>query len=165
MEAKSVDVAEMEAKDDAAGTEEWKEDLSVGIVDSNIVKRHSCHSPCLFGLSAEVPLDGGCSADVFTENMADDEDGNVADANDKLRAPPAGKLGFKGKRANKKIGHYGKRGGKQETCRTSLLLETKPVPAIVGLPDYHLLVNDVPNIALAPRSCSSKFKVNQIQLF
>ena len=45
MEAKLVDVAEMEANDDAAGTEEWKEDLSAGIVDSNIVKRHSCHSP------------------------------------------------------------------------------------------------------------------------
>jgi hypothetical protein len=34
--------------------------------------------------------------------MADDEDGKVADANDKLRAPPAGKLGFKGKRVNNK---------------------------------------------------------------
>ena len=80
-------------------------------------------------------------------------DENVADADDvlKLRAPPAGKLGFKGKRVNKKNWHYGKRGGKQRACRTSLLLETEQVPAIVGLPDYHLLVNDAHNIALAPQ--------------
>ena len=109
-------------------------------------------------------MDGGCSADVFTENMADDEDGNVADANDKLRAPPAGKLGFKGKRANKKIGRGCKRGSKQKACRTSLLPETEQVPAIVDLPENHVLVNDAPNIALAPRSRSSKCKVNQIQL-
>jgi hypothetical protein len=153
MEAKLVEVAEMEAEDDAAG------------VDNTIIKRHSRHSPHLFGLSPEVPLDDGCSADLFTKNVVDDEDGNMADANKKLRAPPAGKLGFKGKRANKKFGHYGKRGGKQKACRTSLLLKTKQVPAIVGLPDYHLLVNDVPNIALAPCSCSSsKCKVNKIQL-
>jgi hypothetical protein len=41
MEAKSVKVAEMEVEDDAAGTEEWTEDLSVGVVDYNIIKRHS----------------------------------------------------------------------------------------------------------------------------
>jgi hypothetical protein len=41
---------------------------------------------------------------LFTENVADADDENVADADDvlKLRAPPAGKLGFKGKRVNKK---------------------------------------------------------------
>ena len=117
-------------------------------------------------LSAEVPLDDGCSVDLFTENVADTDDENVADADDvlKLRAPPAGKLGFKGKRVNKKFGHYGKRGDKQKACRTSLLLETEQVPAIVGLPDYHLHVNDVHKIALAPHSCSSKCTVTTIQL-
>jgi hypothetical protein len=49
-------------------------------------------------------LDDRCSADLFTENVADADDENVADADDvlKLRAPPAGKLGFKGKRVNNK---------------------------------------------------------------
>jgi hypothetical protein len=124
MEAKSVEVAEMLAEDDAARTEEWTEDLSVGVVDNNIIKWHSCPSPRLFGVSAEVPLDDGCSADSFTENVADADDENVADADDvlKSRAPPAGKLGFKGKRANKKHGHNGKRGSKQKAGRTSLLL-------------------------------------------
>ena len=56
-------------------------------------KRHSCHPPCLFGVSAEVPLD-------VTENVSDARDENVADTDDvpKSRAPPARKLGFKGKR-------------------------------------------------------------------
>ena len=122
-------------------------------------KRHSCHPPCLFGVSAEVPLD-------VTENVSDARDENVADTDDvpKSRAPPARKLGFKGKRANKKFGRGFKRGGKQKACRTSLLLETEHVPAIVDLPENHLLVNDAPNIALAPRSRSSKCKVTKIQL-
>jgi hypothetical protein len=162
MAAKEVQVAEMEAEDDAAkeavvgsipmAAEAIGIQEVIGIVCNNITsKRHSCHSPCLFGVSAEeVPLD-------VTENVADADDENVADTDDvtKSRAPPAGKLGFKGKRANKKIGRGFKRGGKQKACRTSLLLETEQVPAIV---------NDAPNIALAPRSRSSKCKVTKIQL-
>ena len=171
MAAKEVEVAEMEAEDDAAkeavvgsipmAAEAIGIQEVIGIVCNNITsKRHSCHSPCLFGVSAEeVPLD-------VTENVADADDENVADTDDvtKSRAPPAGKLGFKEKRANKKIGRGFKRGGKQKACRTSLLLETEQVPAIVDLPENHLLVNDAPTIALAPRSRSSKCKVTKIQL-
>jgi len=181
MAAKEVEVAEMEAEDDAAkeavigsipiakeavigsipmAAEAIGMQEVIGIVCNNITsKRHSCHSPCLFGVSAEVPLD-------VTENVADADDENVADTDDvpKSRAPPAGKLGFKGKRANKKFGRGCKRGSKQKACRTSLLLETEQVPAIVDLPENHVLVNDAPNIALAPRSRSSKCKVTKIQL-
>jgi hypothetical protein len=92
MEAKEVDAAEMEAEDNAAGTEEWMEDLSVSVVDNSIIMQHSCHSPRLLGVSAEVPLNDRCSADLFTENVAD------ADDVLKSRAPTAEKLGFKGKR-------------------------------------------------------------------
>jgi len=170
MAAKDVEVAEMEAEEDAAkeavvgsipmAAEAIGIQEVIGIGCNNITsKRHSCHPPCLFGVSAEVPLD-------VTENVADAHDENVADTDDvpKSRAPPAGKLGFKGKRANKKFGRGFKRGGKQKACRTSLLLETEHVPAIVDLPENHLLVNDAPNIALAPRSRSSKCKVTKIQL-
>jgi hypothetical protein len=161
MAAKEVEVAEMEVEDDAAkeavigsipmAAEAIGMQEVIGIVCNNITsKRHSCHSPCLFGVSAEVPLD-------VTESVADADDDNVADTDDvpKSRAPPAGKLGFKGKRANKKFGRGCKRGSKHKACRTSLLLETEQVPAIV---------NDAPNIALAPRSRSSKCKVTKIQL-
>ena len=170
MAAKEVEVAEMEVEDDAAkeavigsipmAAEAIGMQEVIGIVCNNITsKRHSCHSPCLFGVSAEVPLD-------VTESVADADDDNVADTDDvpKSRAPPAGKLGFKGKRANKKFGRGCKRGSKQKACRTSLLLETEQVPAIVDLPENHVLVNDAPNIALAPRSRSSKCKVTKIQL-
>ena len=133
MEVKEVEAAEMVAEVEAVGME----DLSVGVVAyphpfilslvsqeeaigiqevigivcNNITsKRHSCHSPCLFGVSAEeVPLD-------VTENVADADDENVADTDDvtKSRAPPAGKLGFKGKRANKKFGRV--KGGSRATA-------------------------------------------------
>ena len=184
MEVKEVEAAEMVAKEEAVGME----DLSVGVVSyphppllslvsreeavgsipmaaeaigiqevigivcNNITSSdtHVTH-PAYLGFPAEeVPLD-------VTENVADADDENVADTDDvtKSRAPPAGKLGFKGKRANKKFGRGFKRGGKQKACRTSLLLETEQVPAIV---------NDASNIALAPRSRSSKCKVTKIQL-
>ena len=121
MAAKEVEVAEMEAEDDAAkeavvgsipmAAEAIGIQEVIGIVCNNITsKRHSCHSPCLFGVSAEeVPLD-------VTENVADADDENVADTDDvtKSRAPPAGKLGFKGKRANKKFGRV--KGGSRATA-------------------------------------------------
>ena len=162
MAAKEVQVAEMEAEDDAAkeavvgsipmAAEAIGIQEVIGIVCNNITSSdtHVTH-PAYLGFPAEeVPLD-------VTENVADADDENVADTDDvtKSRAPPAGKLGFKGKRANKKFGRGFKRGGKQKACRTSLLLETEQVPAIV---------NDAPNIALAPRSRSSKCKVTKIQL-
>jgi hypothetical protein len=110
MAAKEVEVAEMEAEDDAAkeavvgsipmAAEAIGIQEVIGIVCNNITsKRHSCHSPCLFGVSAEeVPLD-------VTENVADADDENLADTDDvtKSRAPPAGKLGFKGKRAKNNL--------------------------------------------------------------
>jgi hypothetical protein len=121
MAAKEVEVAEMEVEDDAAkeavigsipmAAEAIGMQEVIGIVCNNITsKRHSCHSPCLFGVSAEeVPLD-------VTENVADADDENLADTDDvtKSRAPPAGKLGFKGKRANKKFGRV--KGGSRATA-------------------------------------------------
>jgi hypothetical protein len=168
-----------EAEDNAAGLE----DLSFSHVNSNISNRHSCHSPCLVGVSANVPLDDGCSADLFLEN--------VANANDvpEARAPTAGKPGFKGKQASKKLGRNGRRGSdrnavttaNQPEARDILLLETKQkqVPSvIVGLPENlkflyieeipatvdGLVDNGAPNTALAPCSHSSKCKVTKIQL-
>ena len=84
-------LAEMEVKEEAEDNAAGMEDVSFSHVNNNISNRHSCHSPCLVGVSADVPLDDGCSADLFLEN--------VADANDvpEARAPTAGKLGFKGK--------------------------------------------------------------------
>jgi hypothetical protein len=126
-------------------------------------------------------LDDGCSADLFLEN--------VADANDvpEARAPSAGKPGFKGKQASKKLGRNGRRGGDRKAVTTAnqpktrdiLLLETKQVPpVIVSLPDNlefldiekipaivdGLVDNGTPKLALAPCSCSSKCKVTKIQL-
>jgi hypothetical protein len=84
-------LAEMEVKEEAEDNAAGTEDLSFSHVNNNISNRHSCHSPCLVGVSADVPLDDGCSADLFLEN--------VAGANDvpEARAPTAGKPGFKGK--------------------------------------------------------------------
>jgi hypothetical protein len=112
-----------EAEENAVGTE----DLSFSHINNNISNRHSCHSPCLVGVSADVPLDDGCSADLFLEN--------VADANDvpEARAPTAGKLGIKDKQASKKLGYNGRRGSDRKAITTTnqpkargiLLLETK----------------------------------------
>jgi hypothetical protein len=166
-------LAEMEIKEEAEDNAAGTEDLSCN--------RHSCHSPCLVGVSADVPLDDGCSADLFLENVADADD--VPEA----RAPTTGKLVFKGKQASKKLGCNSRRGGDRKAVTTAnqpkardiLLLKTKQVPpVIVGLP-YNLEFLDIeeipaivdglvdtgaPNIALAPRSCSSKCKVTKIQL-
>jgi hypothetical protein len=175
------DLAEMEVKKEAEDNEAGTDDLSFSHINNNISNRHSCHSPCLVGVSADVPLDDGCSADLFPENVADAN--NVPEA----RAPTAGKLGFEGKQASKKSGRNGRRGGdrkavttpNQPEVRDILLLKTKQVPpVIVGLPDNlkfldieeipaivdGLVDNGAPNIALAPCSCSSKCKVTKIQL-
>jgi len=124
-------------------------------------------------------LDDGCSADLFLENVADADD--VPEA----RAPTAGKPGFKGKRASKKLCRNGRRGGDRKAVTTTnqpkardiLLLESEQVPQVIAsLPDNlkflyieespaivdGLVDNGAPNIALAPCSCSSKCKVTKI---
>ncbi len=72
-----------EVEDNAAGTE----DLSFSYVNNNISNQHPCHSPCLVGVSADVPLDDGCSADLLLKNVADADD--VPEA----RAPGCRKAG------------------------------------------------------------------------
>ncbi len=174
-------LAEMEVKEEAKNNAAGMEDLSFSHVNNNISNRHSCHSPCLVGASVDVPLDDGCPADLFLENVAD------ADDVPKARAPTAGKPGLKGKQASKKLECNGRRGSdrkavptaNQPKARDIILLKTKQVPpVIVGLPDNlkflnieeipaivnGLVDNGAPNIALAPCSHSSKCKVTKIQL-
>jgi hypothetical protein len=49
-------LAEMEVKEEAEYNAAGMEDLSISHVNDNISNRHSCHSPCLVGVSADVPL-------------------------------------------------------------------------------------------------------------
>ncbi len=172
-------LAEMEVKEEAEDDAVGMEDLSFSHVNNNISNRHLCHSTCLVGVSADVPLDDECSADLFLENVAD------ADDVPETRSPTTRKPGFKGKQASKKLGRNGRRGGDRKAVTTTNqpkardihLLKTKQVPpVIVGLPDnleflnieeipaivHGLVDNGSPNIALAPCYCSSKCKVTKI---
>jgi hypothetical protein len=58
-------LAEMEVKEEAEDNAAETEDLSFSYINNDISNRHSCHSPCLVDVSADVPLDDGCSADYF----------------------------------------------------------------------------------------------------
>ena len=175
IETEEAEAAEIEEEDDTAGMEKWMMDSSVGVVYiSNLIKRHSCDSPCIVGLSEPVPEHqdhkppsactlepepmpelqphSACAQDeaeaAEMEVEYDTEESHSASSLEPEPEPepmppelepPAGKMGFKGKRATKKFGRYSKRCGKQKPRRSSLLLKTEQVLAIESEPDNNFL--------------------------